>query len=532
MNGDTHIINRVFLEVQTDSTKKAYDLKDNLDMFLKESLFPHIENYFNEVMLSFPNQFLQLEQLTLDVKVSDDDDLSTVKRAIDEQLRKEIKKHINQEQYMSFNFSAEKGVIANEDSVFVNARGKRNQAFLHFLQTGKLPWYQAASSLNAEEFQLETLLKKPDFVSKLSQVLGQKEALTRLILQHDHKQLTQVLSAILKTKVKKEISAPKVLVSDKNLKQTFWTLVFRVSDKATVMRMHDTLLKKVNAHFGEENLKKLMSVDPQALVTSYYLYRIFDNTKLSAAGKKELKTFVQGVLNVSLLDDQQLSEIASAIKKEKQREALSHEETSTEKIEGKTSTTQEKIALNDIKEELTAEMENVPVENEDLAQGIIVNNAGAILLHPFLKQLFDTLKVLDDKGNIKESQRSLAVHLLHYATTKEEQEYESSMLFEKFLCGIDLDFPIEKNIVLTKEQKKEIEDLLEALIGNWPKLKNTSPDGLREGFLKRDGKLIVEDDKYRLIIERKAQDILLEKLPWNINLIRLPWLEKLLFVEW
>jgi hypothetical protein len=63
-------------------------------------------------------------------------------------------------------------------------------------------------------------------------------------------------------------------------------------------------------------------------------------------------------------------------------------------------------------------------------------------------------------------------------------------------------------------------------------LKNTSANGLREGFLKRDGLLTRQDRGWLLRVEKKTLDVLLEKIPWGYGLIRLPWNEYLVTVEW
>ena len=86
--------------------------------------------------------------------------------------------------------------------------------------------------------------------------------------------------------------------------------------------------------------------------------------------------------------------------------------------------------------------------------------------------------------------------------------------------------------MLTDVIYNEANSLLKAAIKNWQELKNTSPDGLREMFIHRDGKLIQNENNYKLIVERKAQDVLLEKLNWNISIIKLVWKNELLFVEW
>jgi hypothetical protein len=121
---------------------------------------------------------------------------------------------------------------------------------------------------------------------------------------------------------------------------------------------------------------------------------------------------------------------------------------------------------------------------------------------------------------------------MHFIATGTENVFESSLVFEKFLCGVPLKRPVQQESLLTESIKTEANDLLTEVIRYWPALKNTSPDGLRQMFIQRDGKLIQEEAKYRLIVERKAQDVLLDKLSWNISVIKLPWISKILFTEW
>jgi hypothetical protein len=85
---------------------------------------------------------------------------------------------------------------------------------------------------------------------------------------------------------------------------------------------------------------------------------------------------------------------------------------------------------------------------------------------------------------------------------------------------------------LNDEECSAADTLLQAAIDHWAVLGKTSPDGLREVFLQRDGKLIKEGHSWKLSVEQKAQDILLDKLPWNLSLIKLPWMKEILKVEW
>ena len=91
---------------------------------------------------------------------------------------------------------------------------------------------------------------------------------------------------------------------------------------------------------------------------------------------------------------------------------------------------------------------------------------------------------------------------------------------------------MQKNIELSKAALLEADNMLQAAIDQWKFLKNTSPTGLREGFLQRSGKYFTRNDKLYLQIESDSIDVLLDQLPWNIGIIKLPWMKDMLWVEW
>ncbi len=164
------------------------------------------------------------------------------------------------------------------------------------------------------------------------------------------------------------------------------------------------------------------------------------------------------------------------------------------------------------------------------SKSYIINNAGLILIHPFLKQFFASNNLLNDKNQIIKPAE--AVHLLHYVATKQEKQLESNLIFEKFLCNVPIEQSIDKNITLTDEMKESAENLLESVVFNWEILKSSSADLIRNEFIQRQGKLDLTRDNPQITIERKTQDILLDKLPWNYSLCKLPWMKTILFTDW
>lgn len=171
-------------------------------------------------------------------------------------------------------------------------------------------------------------------------------------------------------------------------------------------------------------------------------------------------------------------------------------------------------------------------QEKNAIESTLVSQAGVILLHPFLTDLFSQCGWLKAKQFVSQQAQFNAMYALHYAATGSCSAQENELLVYKFLLGIPLLAPVPRKIILNDEIKKHIDDLLLAVIQHWSALKNTSIDGLRQSFLQRAGSIQVLDEGYRLTVEKQSIDILLERLPWTYNLIVLPWLKQPVFVSW
>lgn len=167
-----------------------------------------------------------------------------------------------------------------------------------------------------------------------------------------------------------------------------------------------------------------------------------------------------------------------------------------------------------------------------LEDGITASHAGIVLLHPFLSPFFTELGLLKEERFITQAAQVRAIHLLHFLATGQESVDELQTPFYKLLCALPFSFPIRPRIRLHAKEKQEAEHLLRTVIGHWEILKNTTIDGLREGFLQRSGILRNEEKGFRLTVEQNSIDILLDRLPWGISVVKLPWMEKLIYVDW
>lgn len=169
-------------------------------------------------------------------------------------------------------------------------------------------------------------------------------------------------------------------------------------------------------------------------------------------------------------------------------------------------------------------------EHPEARAGIYIENAGIVLLHPFLPQFFSLLEIAIDDALV---QPERALCLLHFLATGQAAAPEYDLVLPKILCNLPLVTPVNTNLELTEAERAEANALLEAVIGHWEVLRNTSPDGLRGAFLLRPGKVALRDDgDWLLQVEASGVDILLDQLPWGVSIVKLPWMERMLWTEW
>lgn len=180
---------------------------------------------------------------------------------------------------------------------------------------------------------------------------------------------------------------------------------------------------------------------------------------------------------------------------------------------------------------------NLPDETSDLSAeeleaGLYLNQAGLVLLHPFLRNYFEDVGLLAGNQFQDADCQQTAVYLLHYLATRQTTSPEYELVLPKLLCGWPLNVPIMPSD-LPRSALDEAEHLLQTVINYWEALKSTSPDGLREGFFQREGKLTqTGEGAWKLKVEQQTIDILLSRLPWGLNMVKLPWMDELLVVEW
>ncbi|MGQ1786256.1 contractile injection system tape measure protein [Saccharicrinis sp. GN24d3] len=163
---------------------------------------------------------------------------------------------------------------------------------------------------------------------------------------------------------------------------------------------------------------------------------------------------------------------------------------------------------------------------------VLVHNAGLILFWPFLTRLFEMLALVKNGAFINWECKNRAVYILQHLSCNQVNFPEYTLVLNKLLAGI----PSQEHLVpvdsLTEEEQESTKSLLGGLIHNWEKVKNSTPEGIQETFIQRDGIIKFHEDKITLKVEKKGVDVLMDSIPWNISLIKLSWMKKPIYVDW
>jgi hypothetical protein len=605
-NLDKHIINKVFLEINTNSKEKGYYLKDNIDAFLQKEVFTLLENYFNEVDLKNPSHSIQLDKLNLDIAINQNLDFENFKEQILKKITNQIKEVFEKE---------DKNI---EGYKLIKLQEKEIESFFHFLETGTNAWWTTSNHdfKVVSDTTFDEILNDESFSFKWNNSLQKPIVRTRFIKQFSDSQIVNIIKkGILLKKDSKDSSTKiinietikkyietsiaknqlipnqrflvweivllslletsgtsKAIVKEKLLKLFLSVLEFH--KKNHFFQYKELYIKEIENQIENQNelvllahLDKIVSIIEKKLEqvilketelntisndqvttqtetetknTSETLneVKIESETEIENAKKTENLTEAENGAKIELEkiqeNNENLAQDQSSILFKSKDAAISNDNKNIENVSNKSK--EETLSDHEKtidKKDAVFEKEKGKNENffDDIISESYVDNAGLVLIHPFLKSLFENCKLLNKDNTINDPE--VAAHLLHYAATGKEQDYENAMVFEKFLCNIPIAEPIERNITLSEEMKKEAATMLQAVLSNWDIMKKSSAELLQNEFLQRSGKLDINGDASPVItMERKTQDILLDKLNWNLSIIKLAWKKRIIYVNW
>lgn len=169
---------------------------------------------------------------------------------------------------------------------------------------------------------------------------------------------------------------------------------------------------------------------------------------------------------------------------------------------------------------------------QETEQTWIVENAGMVLLWPYLSPLFERMELLKGDHFVNESKQEQAVLLLEYFIWGQAREEGDGLVLNKVFCGLPITADISAPPAINDNVKNLTDGLLQAVINYWPALGDTSIDTFRESFLQRPGTIGQASTGWDLKVEHRSYDVLLSQLPWSISLVNLPWLKQPIKVQW
>ena len=371
----------------------------------------------------------------------------------------------------------------------------------YFIQFGSIPWWHPHDEPGIKEIAAKVTQESPEtFFKQIAPLLGSEEIRQRVAGTFTFAQLIQILGIEESLELKTIRKEAKSLFQSGNFKPvtvaSFKRMVF--TDLLGEIKLTDVKRKKKN------KLKQAMLVS------------------LIRTIPKIMQPLLEpGVKNQDLSPELILAtKLAKGLKQEKIKQLIKKYGA----IQSQTKITSGK--LSDIK----AENKNVRKAPEETF--IEINNAGIVLLWPYLTMFFKETGLLSEKEFVDLACQQKAVHLLHYLVFKGKEAEEHEWALNKILCGMDISDFVPVEFEVTEAEKKECNNLLISAINNWKALKSTTPEGLRQAFLQRTGVLEDDRDGPKIKIETKGVDILLNRLPYPISIIKLPWIKGLIHVEW
>lgn len=358
-----------------------------------------------------------------------------------------------------------------EKGTVVKKEAEVKNNFFHFLQTGSLPWY--AEELNFSD----KLLDAPEFLSELIKKLKERPDLVRrLMFQTDQKCRWKLVSKLTNPDFSKKLRA----ITEK-IKE-FCAVSSKVYDAS--FRSEVLFITGVLQHLTLETNQP----DLEKIIKKLWPGFLLDIESFFPDNLKELTVNITKVTGLKLEAEIPVQNVSNSLP---------------------------------LEEIYNGDGETLPVEN-----------AGIILLHPFLKRFFERTGLLEDDRFQNDFCRQRAVCLLHYVASGELIFPDDKLVMAKFICDYPIQQPVPLELPISDYEISECDNLIKNVIDHWEALKNTGAEAFRSTFLKRKGVLIKDTTGFLLHIENQTEDILLNRLPWPITPVKIPWKASVLTVKW
>lgn len=565
MNGQKHIINRQVLELTFPERSRAQFIQNKTSEIVKYKLQPALDNLFSK--LSTTSEIVRIEKLVIDLGTISENDYEKV---LVERSIKEIGDKIARLKIADLENRVVKPINGtssdiNGNAVRISKSKDLLEQFIYFLQFGRFPWWQKAGKTSAKTgvSQLDEIFKevlkldKSVLKSSLVSLLNLSSVRKRLLYQFSHSQLGELLKRLdsnlfesFSSMFQIVITSVKPVQYKNDLSKSFYKIALKFFVADQVLKNDDLKIRFVKellgVFFNKHSIKEIESILIEIL-ESLKIQQRKTNAEVSdltvvAVVQTAIELRSQNQVLQKIIDDIILKSDTKVQKLIEQHIKLSGKVSRIIKpkpvknpqnyLPEKHDTDGKNVQRVKEKKE-GSPMSMFSIKPTDEAEGIVVSNAGLVLLHPFLRYFFDGLGLLDKELHFKsQSDVFKAIHLLQFVVFGTDTFPETELQLNKVLCGLDIIKPVPKSFLLTEVEKEECLNLIKTVLERWNALKTANPAALRDTYLQRDGVLKQSGQSWNLTIERSSLDVMLERLPWSINLIKLPWLSQIIYVEW
>ena len=482
-----NIIRREIVNFRFDDGGDGIAIQQNIAAWCRDILNPQIDALIETFKAS--DEIIFIPQIKIDIDI---DNKAAWQNEVTEKIMQQLKEKLDT------------AAAGNTEGITVKTQSQNfSDSLLYYLKHGFLPWN--AQIKNKDEF-------KTAFAAWLS-VLSSAE-IKYFLQEIDNAEKTERLM-----QAAGEKSTALLIATVSNQSQNYVSALLRdIKLIAETVSKQKAISVNKYFYFIQKFILLCLKTDityPPGSVEKLWVDDIIKTEKLNA-----------GVINTDLIKTAELKNIIhqhQRIKKE---------------MAGKTDWINELPSAKKIKSTEKNKSKNKQAGNgktitdeqkKELAEGIFINNTGAIIIAPFLTALFEKTGIDRDNKIIDED---AALILIHYCVTGNTSPAEFELVLPKILCGIMPEQAVNTNKKISKKYLNEANEMLASVIEYWNVLKDTSIDALRETFLQREGKLSFSNDKWLLQVEQKPYDMLLQHIPWNISMVRLPWMQHVITTEW
>ncbi len=522
MTQHKHIINKQIIEIQLPKKADAFGVQQTLGKLYSEQFTPIIDKLLCDHYGSDEKKRYQIDTLTVDLGTVHIENIAAV---FTEKFKDALLAIEDPE---------------DEDNVIEKKVEKSQKTSLqvvsYYLKNGRLPWWSNKTSKSYVLEQLDRLIITPDatFTKLLSQLPLNHVYLNRFIYTFTEEQILLCLQGLTDisiqglSTIKKELQDSlhkRLEVSNFNIENTFWGAVFtNVAVAKDYEDLKNRCIQQTLLVLGIDQKNGNKKNQDVSLIRS-----LVKKYQIQYAAEKAWQQLFQHVLKVINHPSFYLID-AGLLQEFKQSLTLEKTENNRQSIVGHLHVFEAVLKPMQSAAKHTV-IEKIQSNFED-TDFITIQNAGLVLLWPFLQRFFENLELMDGKEFHDEKAREKAICALHHLCGNEETAlFEGLLSLNKVLCGASLEDTVSL-IHFSEEEKKMGDDLLQAVIDKGPHWTNLSRDGFQASYLCRQGSLRVRDGHWLLQVKKETYDITLEKLPWSINTIRLPWMNEIILVEW